>query len=76
VTVKAAAQRLEVSTSTIYALVAAGKLRCHRVGLGRGAIRISEEHLEDYLKAGEPEKTPVPPTPLAPRRPFKHLKLS
>jgi excisionase family DNA binding protein len=76
VTAKAAARKLECSVSTIYALVAAGKLRCVRIGLGRGAIRISEEHLEQFLKAAEPEKTPASTPPAAPMRTFKHLKLS
>jgi excisionase family DNA binding protein len=49
VRVKEAAVRLEVSPATVYGLVAAGKLRCHRVGLGRGAIRISEEHVAEFL---------------------------
>ena len=52
--VKQAAIRLEGSTATIYALVAAGKLRCHRVGLGRGCIRIAEEHLAEFLEGSEP----------------------
>ncbi len=45
-----AASRLDVSKSTVYALVAAGKLTCCRVGLGRGGIRISEEQLADIRK--------------------------
>ena len=44
------AKRLEVSKSTVYALIDAGKLRCTRHGLGRGAIRISEEQLAAYLE--------------------------
>jgi hypothetical protein len=31
-----------------YALIAAGKLRCTRHGLGRGCIRISEDQLAAY----------------------------
>ena len=59
-TVKQAAERLEVSPSTVYALVGAGRLKCHRVGLGRGAIRISEGHVVAYLEAGEPAPKPTP----------------
>jgi excisionase family DNA binding protein len=51
--VKEAAVRLDISSATIYGLIAAGKLRCHRVGLGRGAIRISEEHLAEFLAGAE-----------------------
>jgi excisionase family DNA binding protein len=72
VTVRQAAQRLEVSASTVYALVASGKLRCSRIGLGRGVIRITEDQLSDYLRGAEPS-----PPPTAPVRPMKlkHLRL-
>jgi excisionase family DNA binding protein len=73
VRVKEAAFRLDVSPATIYGLVAAGKLRCHRVGLGRGAIRISEDHIVEYL-AGAERKVVLPsvPVPVRSFRP-KHL---
>ena len=64
-TVKAAATRLEVSQSTIYALVAAGKLKAHRIGLGRGCVRISDQQLADYLAAAS---RPDPPR-------FRHVSL-
>lgn len=41
-TVNEAAKRLEVKPSMIYALCAAGKLAHHRIGVGRGVIRIVE----------------------------------
>lgn len=47
--VREVAERLEVAQSTIYLLIAAGKLRATRHGLGRGTIRISEEQLAQYL---------------------------
>jgi excisionase family DNA binding protein len=72
VTVRQAAQRLEVSASTVYALVASGKLRCSRIGLGRGVIRISEDQLNDYLLSAEP--SPPPTTPVRPMK-LKHLRL-
>jgi excisionase family DNA binding protein len=71
-TVKQVAFRLEVSSATIYALVAAGKLKCHRVGLGRGAIRISEEHVAEFLTAAP--KLPVPVPPRVPAVKLKHLR--
>jgi excisionase family DNA binding protein len=49
VKVKEVAERLEVSQDTIYSLVAAGKLRCIRVGVGRGTIRVTEEHLAEFM---------------------------
>ena len=73
--VKEAAARLEVSVTTIYALVAAGKLRCYRVGVGRGCIRIAPEHIAEYLGLAEP-KTVQPAAPPPPRPRLKHLRVS
>jgi excisionase family DNA binding protein len=53
VTVKEAAKRLDVSPSLVYAPIATGKLGCVRHGLKRGTIRISEEHLREYLALAE-----------------------
>ena len=72
--VKEAAMRLEVSAATVYGLVAAGKLACHRVGLGRGCIRISEEHIARYL-AGATPPAPAAPPAVAPYRP-RHVRTS
>ena len=72
-TVRETAARLEVSQATVYALVAAGKLRCFRVGMGRGAIRVSEEHLAEYLKGSEPVAKAVPAPAHRPR--LRHLRL-
>lgn len=72
--VREAAQRLEVSQATVYALVASGRLRCHRVGMGRGCIRISEEHLAEYLRASEPVVVRDPPPAPARRAKLKHLQ--
>jgi len=61
-TVKQAAERLGVSRALVYALVAAGKIRHERHGLGRGTIRISDEDLEVYRQASRVEHpcpTPV-----------------
>jgi excisionase family DNA binding protein len=56
--VREVAQRLEISQSCVYALIAAGKLPATRHGLGRGCIRVSEEQLAEYLKeaAGVPAR--------------------
>lgn len=51
--VRDVAARLEVSPSLVYQLIAAGKLRCTRHGLGRGTVRISEEQLAAYLAESE-----------------------
>jgi excisionase family DNA binding protein len=68
------AQRLNVSQATVYALIASGRLRHHRVGMGRGVIRVDEEQLADYLRESEPAISAAP----APARHvrLKHLRLS
>jgi excisionase family DNA binding protein len=71
--VREAAAKLEVSPATVYALVAAGKLRHIRVGLGRGAIRILDEHIADYLRAAEPVTKAVPAPAPARQIKLKHL---
>jgi excisionase family DNA binding protein len=48
-TVKQTAGRLNVSESTVYALIKNGLLRSHRVGVGRGVIRVSESAIAEYL---------------------------
>ena len=71
--VREAARRLEVSTATIYNLVASGKLRCSRVGVGRGVIRIQEDHLAEYLRRSEPVSRQSPIAASSVR--LKHVRL-
>jgi excisionase family DNA binding protein len=73
-TVRQAAARLEVSSTTIYGLVAAGKLGCIRVGLGRGAIRITEAHIIAFMVGNEPRPAISPPA-AAPAPRLNHIKL-
>lgn len=49
-TVKEVARRLRVSQSLVYQLVESEKLGCHRIGNGRGAIRIRPEDVTEYLE--------------------------
>lgn len=61
-TVSEVADRLRVSPSTVYSLVESGVLECHRIGLGRGTIRVSEEQLQQFLqqsKVGRTEASPI-----------------
>jgi excisionase family DNA binding protein len=67
-----AAEKLGVSASTVYGLVASGKLKHSRVGVRRGVIRISEEQLAEYLQTAEPLKVQLPASPVR----LKHLRLS
>ena len=71
-TVKQASEKLEVSVATVYALVAGGMLRCSRIGLGRGVIRISEDQLIEYLRGAEPV-VQKPATAVRPR--LKHIRM-
>lgn len=50
-TVKQVAGRLGVSASQVYVLCASGKLPHHRFGVGRGAIRVTEEQLAAFIEA-------------------------
>ena len=75
-TVKQVAERLTVSASTVYDLVSLGKLPCHRVGKGGGAIRCSELQVREYLESvAVGASTPRPPAPRPGRPPLKHLSL-
>lgn len=47
-TVKRAAEILNVSPGLVYALCAQGKLEHERYGIGRGTIRITESALADF----------------------------
>lgn len=64
-TVKQAADRLGVSQRTIYDLVACGRLRCQRVGVGRGTIRIQPSDLDGCIT----EPVQVAYNHLTPRQP-------
>ncbi len=66
------ARRLNVSKQNVYALVEAGKLACHRIGLGHGAIRISEEDLALYLEQARQAPTEAAASS---RYVLKHLKM-
>ena len=54
-TVKEVAARLGVSVSTIYSLVAAGELPAHRIGVGRGTLRIRDTAIQSYLESNQVE---------------------
>jgi excisionase family DNA binding protein len=74
-TVKTAAQKLELAPATVYALCAAGRIRHERHGLGRGTIRITEAALDEYRRSRTvgAEEASVPPQP--PKLRLKNLQL-
>ena len=48
-TVREVADHLRVSPSCVYGLIGRGLLACHRIGLGRGTIRVTAEQLARFL---------------------------
>ncbi len=68
-TVADVACRLKCSLALVYALCSEGKLPHHRLGLGRGTIRISEEQFAEFLQAAKVEH------PCSAELPLKHLTM-
>jgi excisionase family DNA binding protein len=66
--VKEAAELLEVSVATVYALCNERKLGHVRIGAARGVIRIREKDLDEYIERAtvlpDNEIPVVPKTPL------------
>jgi len=69
-TVRAVALRLRCSRATVYSIIASGRLRCYRIGTGRGAIRVSEEQIAEFLSGAEAGATAAPSRPVK----LKHLQ--
>jgi excisionase family DNA binding protein len=73
-TVKDVARILNVSVGCVYALVDAGRIPHHRIGVGRGTLRISTDDLDRYLASCKKEMgEAVIARP--PRLKLKHLKV-
>ena len=50
---------LRVTSATVYDMARAGRIGCVRVGVGRGAVRFTEDHLREYLeREGRPPRCP------------------
>jgi excisionase family DNA binding protein len=73
-TVKQTATRLNVSCSTVYALIKSGDLVSYRIGVRRGAIRRGERVIESYLATCRGEVVPRPSLRRA-RAQLKHIRL-
>lgn len=59
-TAKEAAPLLGLKPRTLYALAAAGKIACHRLGVGDGALRFELADIEAYKTAcRSPATTPA-----------------
>jgi len=74
-TVKEVAERLRISRTCVYQLVERGKLACHRIGLGRGAIRISLADLTEYIESCRVSRGAEDAAPAIPGYRLRHLKL-
>jgi excisionase family DNA binding protein len=72
-TVKEVADRLRVSRTCVYQLVERGKLACHRIGIGRGAIRISLDDLTAFVCACRENRSAESESSLRPVH-LRHLK--
>ena len=72
-TVQDVADLLKVSNSLVYNLIASGKIPSHRIGTGRGAIRVRRDDLDQYVRQCRVE--PVAPAVRTPRPQLKHLRL-
>ncbi len=74
-TVKDVATRLNVSQSCIYQLVESGRICHHRIGLGRGAIRFTEDDLAGYLEQSRELESSRRGIPSGHSHRLDHLKL-
>jgi excisionase family DNA binding protein len=69
-TVKQAAERLQVAPATIYGLCARLQLPHLRIGTGRGTIRLLEEDLLAFLRGRKVEgRRPAAPAGARPAKP-------
>jgi excisionase family DNA binding protein len=75
-TVKQVAEQLSVSVTCVYQMISQGRIACHRIGLGRGAIRVASEDLTAFVESCRREEKPNQSASLpapATRKRFKHL---
>lgn len=73
-TVKEVAARLRVSGTCVYQLIEAGKLTCHRIGIGRGAIRVAEGDLAAFVDDCRQEPGEGSKATSRPAKRLRHLK--
>ena len=69
--VREVADRLRCSRALVYQLCEKGRLSHHRLGIGRGTIRVSEADLQTFLDGSH-----VEPPMAEPRRVLKHIQLT
>lgn len=59
--VKEVATQFGVNPHSVYRMIAAGTLRGHRLGLGRGTLRISQDEIRRYLDSSGTDRLPDNP---------------
>jgi excisionase family DNA binding protein len=72
----AVAAALSVSRSLVYDLIEKGKLPHYKVGVGRGAIRVSEDDVVEFLRTRRRD-LPIEnenPAKRRPRQKLRHLR--
>ena len=69
-TVKQVAERLVVSNAIIYRLIDSGKLAAHRIGMGRGTLRVTEEQLNQFLDENKVQQRQRPER----KKTLKHIE--
>jgi excisionase family DNA binding protein len=74
-TVKQVAERLNVSQSCVYQLVERRQIPHHRIGLGRGAIRFTEDDVSQFLRRSREEQVQNLGSRSDSQESLKHLKL-
>lgn len=72
--IREVAERLRVSATCVYQLIEKGKLACHRIGIGRGAIRVCENDLAEYVESCRKPGGETMARPPRSRGPLRHLK--
>lgn len=73
-TVKQTATILTISVASVYALIAARKIRHERYGLGRGTIRIPGDAIEQYRQRCTTGEAIAPP-PKRQKLRLRHLRV-
>ena len=70
-----AAQTLRISRSLVYQLIETGRLEAYRVGVGRGAIRISREDFLRFLESCRDNSGRAASRPPRRKEKLRHLKV-
>ena len=73
-TVQDVATELNVTCQCVYGLIDAGKLVAHRIGVGRGTIRVSRADFAEFMRASRTRSEKTPATQHSKGTPLTKLK--